>query len=122
MSNAETKERIRELLDDNEKGELAGLLVLAEDRITALSTEVEELKESAAIDKAIIAGQYKEVDWKTPVLKAYRERISTLEKVAPDYEAIAWAVSKLNAFGVIHSSMENALMVDRLEFMLQQAI
>lgn len=38
--------------------------------IAQLREQLEKLTESAAIDKAIIAGQYKEVDWKTPVLNA----------------------------------------------------
>jgi hypothetical protein len=37
-----------------------------------------------------------------------------------DTGAIAWAITKLRAFGVAHSSMNNAMMVDRLEAMLQE--
>lgn len=36
-----------------------------------------------------------------------------------DYEAIAWAVRKLTAFGVANSTEENAMMMDRLELMLK---
>lgn len=36
-----------------------------------------------------------------------------------DYEALAWAIQKLKAFGVANNTMENALMMDRLELMLQ---
>lgn len=37
---------------------------------------------------------------------------------AIDYEAIAWAYQKLLAFGVGNGSMDNALMLDRLNLML----
>lgn len=38
-----------------------------------------------------------------------------------DLEAIAWAYNKLQAFGVANSSMDNAMMMDRLNLMLLTA-
>lgn len=38
-----------------------------------------------------------------------------------DTEAIAWAYSKLNAFGVGNSNMDSAMMMDRLNLMLSAA-
>jgi len=35
-----------------------------------------------------------------------------------DYEAIAWAYNKLCAYGSQNASMENAMMMDRLNLML----
>lgn len=35
-----------------------------------------------------------------------------------DFEAIAWAYSKLSAYGVQNRSMDNAMMMDRLNLML----
>lgn len=37
-----------------------------------------------------------------------------------DYEALAWAIQKLKNFGVANDTQENALMMDRLELMLQE--
>lgn len=36
-----------------------------------------------------------------------------------DREAIAWALAKLQAFGVVYSSQENAMMADRLQDMIR---
>ncbi|HEU4372402.1 MAG TPA: hypothetical protein VFS02_02880, partial [Telluria sp.] len=43
------------------------------------------------------------------------------EAPAIDYEAIAWAYQKLIAFGVGNGSMDNAMMLDRLNLMLLTA-
>ena len=38
-----------------------------------------------------------------------------------DIEAIAWAYQKLQAYGVGNTTMENAMMLDRLNLMLLMA-
>lgn len=38
-----------------------------------------------------------------------------------DYDAIAWALQKLENFGVTTNTMENAMMADRLQMMLYTA-
>lgn len=62
-------------------------------QLEAAQQRVRELGESAATDKAIIAGQYKAVDWKTPVMNALQARVAQLEgeKSGSDAAAIkAW--------------------------------
>lgn len=45
-------------------------------------------------------------------------RIEELEQQAPDFEAIGWAYTKLQAFGCGRNNLDSAMMLDRLNLML----
>ena len=91
--------------------------------------DYDTLRDLLKRDSADRAHYQQKSDMLSEAAFASEERAETLQRQLdelksasqPDYEAIAWAIKKLSAFGVHQSTMDNAMMVDRLELMLRAA-